>query len=603
MNQPPSSPGTRFRVLALGLLGFVLLTVRFSTDWIEFYRGYQDMLVHAPSEAARKEITKSFEDSIAVLRGFYVAKQVENLAAAIDSPNHKIVRWRLLMPTIGHFLNLPRWFVLGLAPIGCLALVLLFVDLGYRWSSRPGETNRSSDAICLGLVAGASAPFFTSMGWLGYYDSWLALALIGVSFVQSRWLVILACLLGPWVDERFVIGLPLALCVRYRYFAVQPTSRTNWLKREAIAPLALALCYSLFRLSVAGSGSSQTVGDYWRDFVLAADISVSRRIYGAWEGLRLGWIAVGFVGLGRFWVATALTLATAAVGLLTAQDVGRSVVLIIPVMLFGWHQAAQTAAWQKYRLAVVLGAMALLMPATHVTGNISLPVDSLWSAPHELLGIQNDIGLMYLNGDRLPKNLVEAERIFRTLAGRQNAEAQNNLGLMYADGKGVPQSSTEAAAWYRKAAESGNASAQSNLGVAYATGNGVAPDIAEAKKWYRKAANQGNVVAQFNLAVVLAEASSKPDDLFEAAKWYRKAAEQGHAGAQNNLGMMYANGSGLPKDFVQAYFWFSFANANGNADAKDNLATIAHEMTPGQIAAASSLIKSNAGRYRTTKKP
>ena len=565
MNQPSSLPGTRFRVLALGLLGFVLLTIRFSTNWIEFYRGYQDTLAHAPDVASRNEIKKSFEDSIPVLRGFYVAKQVENLAVGIDAPNHKIVRWRLLIPAIGYFLRLPSWFVLGLAPVGCLALVLMFVDLGFRWSPTPGKINQSSEAIFLGLVAGATAPFFTSMGWLGYYDSWLALALVAVAFVQSRWLVALACLLGPWLDERFVIGLPLALCVRYRYFAVQPADWTRWLKSEAFTPLAMALCYSLVRLSVAGLGSSQTVGDYWRDFVLAADISVPRRIYGAWEALRLGWVAVGVVVLNGFWVTTALTLATAAVGLFTAQDVSRSVVLIIPVMLFGWHQAAQTATWQKYRVAALLVAAALTMPATHVTGNISIPVDNLWSAPNELIALQQDIGLMYLNGDRLQKNPAEAERIFRMLAEDQHAEAENNLGALYAVGRGVERD--------RQAAE----------------------------YWYRKAANHGNVGAQFNLAAMLASNPSSQADANEAVRWYLQAAIQGHAGAQNNLGALYTTGQGLPKDLVQAYFWFSVASENGNKDAPDNLIATANEMSPAEIAAAKKLIRSNAERYRTKK--
>src|SRR5471032_1146322 len=105
MNQTPSFPSPRVRVLALGLLAFALLAVRFSTNWVEFYQGYQALLAHAPGEAARGEIAKSFADSIPVLRGSYVAKQVENLATAIDAPNHKIVRWRLLMPAIGHFLD------------------------------------------------------------------------------------------------------------------------------------------------------------------------------------------------------------------------------------------------------------------------------------------------------------------------------------------------------------------------------------------------------------------------------------------------------------------------------------------------------------------
>ncbi|MDP4855337.1 MAG: SEL1-like repeat protein, partial [Schleiferiaceae bacterium] len=37
------------------------------------------------------------------------------------------------------------------------------------------------------------------------------------------------------------------------------------------------------------------------------------------------------------------------------------------------------------------------------------------------------------------------------------AQAQYNLGIMYANGQGVPKSDKEAVKWYRKAAEQGDA--------------------------------------------------------------------------------------------------------------------------------------------------
>ena len=51
--------------------------------------------------------------------------------------------------------------------------------------------------------------------------------------------------------------------------------------------------------------------------------------------------------------------------------------------------------------------------------------------------------------------------------------AQNNLGLMYANGEGVPEDDAEAVHWYRKAAKQGYADAQYNLGLMYDYGEGV----------------------------------------------------------------------------------------------------------------------------------
>ena len=39
------------------------------------------------------------------------------------------------------------------------------------------------------------------------------------------------------------------------------------------------------------------------------------------------------------------------------------------------------------------------------------------------------------------------------LAADGDADAQNNLGLMYGNGQGVPQDGTEAVRWYRLAAD------------------------------------------------------------------------------------------------------------------------------------------------------
>ena len=66
-----------------------------------------------------------------------------------------------------------------------------------------------------------------------------------------------------------------------------------------------------------------------------------------------------------------------------------------------------------------------------------------------------------------------ALREWRPFAEQGDAEAQYNLGVMYANGEGVPKDDAEALKWYRKAAEQGFAKAQLNLGVMYTNGEGV----------------------------------------------------------------------------------------------------------------------------------
>ncbi len=97
-----------------------------------------------------------------------------------------------------------------------------------------------------------------------------------------------------------------------------------------------------------------------------------------------------------------------------------------------------------------------------------------------------------------------AVRLMRPLAEQGDTAAQNNLGLMYSNGQGVPQDYAEAMKWYRIAAEQGDATGQSNLGFMYAKGQGVPQDYVKALKWYRLAAQQGADAAQNGLGKMAA---------------------------------------------------------------------------------------------------
>ena len=97
------------------------------------------------------------------------------------------------------------------------------------------------------------------------------------------------------------------------------------------------------------------------------------------------------------------------------------------------------------------------------------------------------------------RDYATALQLYRPLAEQGNAIAQTNLGVMYNNGQGVPKDFAEAAKWYRKAADQGRATAQNNLGSMYRNGEGVPQSDAEAMRWYRKAADQGHASAQFNL--------------------------------------------------------------------------------------------------------
>ncbi len=204
---------------------------------------------------------------------------------------------------------------------------------------------------------------------------------------------------------------------------------------------------------------------------------------------------------------------------------------------------------------------------------------------------QTNLGLMYANGTGVPKDAVEAVKWYRLAAEQGLDSAQFTLGVMYANGTGVPKDAVEAVKWFRKSAEQGNAAAQFNLGWMYDTGNGVPKDEVEAVKWYRKAAEQGEPIAEFALGEMYANGRGVPKNETEAVKWYRKAAEQRLALAQMKLGDIYVAGKGVAPDFIEAHAWFNIAGASGHPLANLQLNIVQQYLTPLAIAEATDLAR------------
>ena len=93
----------------------------------------------------------------------------------------------------------------------------------------------------------------------------------------------------------------------------------------------------------------------------------------------------------------------------------------------------------------------------------------------------------YKSGD-----YATALRKRKPLAKQEHSKSQYNLGVMYANGQGVPKNKKTAVKWYRLAAEQGNARAQGNLGANYALGKGVLKDFVRAYMWGNINATNGN---------------------------------------------------------------------------------------------------------------
>src|SRR4051812_21673675 len=99
------------------------------------------------------------------------------------------------------------------------------------------------------------------------------------------------------------------------------------------------------------------------------------------------------------------------------------------------------------------------------------------------------------NSTNLPSAQPPALRTFDTLkplAEKGDAAAQADLGICFINGDGVKKDLQEAIKWFRNAADQGNPAGQQNLGMCYYQGEGVPKNLAEAAKWFRKAAGAGD---------------------------------------------------------------------------------------------------------------
>ena len=583
----PLSLRESIAALTFGVVTFSLLTIQFSPNWWVLCEqlSYANAEVSTPVDQA--QVDRAIMSAYWA-RGFYVTRQVADFAAPIDDPNHQIVRWRLLIPAFSRLVELPPWATLGLAHLGSFFLVLFLVSLGRREALASGDMGRRG--ILLGLIAGSTAPFITSMGLLGYYDSWLGVSLLASAFARRRGIVLLACVLAPWVDERFVLGLPLALWTRWLTTEDGIISFREWFRLEAVWPIILTLGYALLRLGLGGTGGSQTIGEYLNAFVLSVRIPISQRLYGAWAGLRLGWILVLAAVLGslrsttpgataRSAILTAIIICTAAVGVFSALDISRSMILLLPTLPLGYSFVSKASA-RPIRWGIhLVAACALLLPATHVIGQKRIPVDTFWSFPSPLLAVQNNLGVMYASGNGVRANPELGVKWLTQAAEAGSADAQRNLGYLHEHGIGVPKIPERAAYWYHRAAAGGNAQAHADLGRLYDIGHGVRKDAVAAMTWRKRAAELGLTSAQNELGVAYATGVGVSRDSVEAVRWYLLAAEGGDPVAQFNLGMMLAKGEGVSQDLEASARWVRLSALRGNAYAQHRLATILMEGT------------------------
>ena len=175
---------------------------------------------------------------------------------------------------------------------------------------------------------------------------------------------------------------------------------------------------------------------------------------------------------------------------------------------------------------------------------------------------QVNLGIMYLSGYGVSKDVELALDLWCKSARQGYVEAQYELGKIYFNGKHVTTDYEQANYWYTKAAEQGHSDAQIKLGLMFSDGQGVTQDDEKAFAWFKIAADQGSDVGQNNIGCCYLDGEGVTQDYEKAFAWFKKSAEQGFCPAQVELGDMCAIGKGVKKSLKDAAYWVNLAHNN-----------------------------------------
>lgn len=134
-----------------------------------------------------------------------------------------------------------------------------------------------------------------------------------------------------------------------------------------------------------------------------------------------------------------------------------------------------------------------------------------WAAAHAAF---DEAMSAYTSGD-----FEKAAREFRLLAERGDRLAQYHLGLLYEEGQGLPRDRALALRWYTEAAKQGDVDACFAIGQMYHLGIGVEKNAVAAYHWYALAAGGGHPRAKEEFQRLTGHLS--PEQISAAKRWAR----------------------------------------------------------------------------------
>lgn len=177
-----------------------------------------------------------------------------------------------------------------------------------------------------------------------------------------------------------------------------------------------------------------------------------------------------------------------------------------------------------------------------------------------------------LKGQNSSISKEEAVRLLTIAANDSNAYAMNVLGMAYLQGIGVEKNIDEAISWWILAAHNGYAYAYHNLGMLYKNGKlGIKQDFVKACSNYKKGAESNSLVCCYNYGFMLYKGLGCKQSYEEAISYFQKAAAKKHSPSLYMLGLCYRNGYGVSKDEEIGKYYLTQSANLGYRDAQAEL--------------------------------
>jgi len=283
-------------------------------------------------------------------------------------------RWRFVPQILVWALGGNRTVALAIPWIGAWALLAWL----YRVSRSRGLDEVTSTNVA--FLIGASAPVLVSTGWLGMNDAWMGLGLCYLGFGRRMPLVVLAGIVCPFIDERFVFGIPLALAIRNLENPLPGQSGVSW--RWARQCLLAVGPYAAVRILAALLGrDAGSDGQFLLSNVSESSGYLWMAPLGAWMAFRFAYIPVMQRTTALFasdrllaFLLVFSAIVPVCLGFLIASDTMRTAGILLPLCTWA---AVELGKFGDRKQLMWLAIATLVFTAAHVTHTKVFPINSL----------------------------------------------------------------------------------------------------------------------------------------------------------------------------------------------------------------------------------